>query len=146
MAHFQTTLDTPASPKLAFEYLADFSNARLWDPGVSAGRRLDAGPIGEGSRFEIELDLAGTTSTFEYVILHHEPDRRLVLQAETPRIRSLDTITIEPRRDGGSRVGYDADLRAKGALHALDLPLHLAFQVIGARAARGLERALAKLA
>lgn len=144
VAHFRTTINTRASARKAFEYVADFSNARLWDPSVSAGRRLDTKPLGEGSRFEIELKAPGRPLVFDYEILRYEPHRLVTLCANTPMLRSLDTIEIEPTRSG-CRVHYDADLRPRGAYYLLDLPLHLAFQVSGNRSAQGLARALDRL-
>ena len=41
--------------------MADFSNARFWDPSVS-GARKDDGPIGLGSAFAIVARFAGATS------------------------------------------------------------------------------------
>ncbi len=145
MAHFETTLDTRAKSDAAFEYLADFSNARDWDPSVTDARRIGSGPIGPGSRFELELALAGQTLHFEYEIQRYEPNRLLVFCSESERLRSLDTIEIQAR-SWGCRVHYDADLRLAGAYYLFDPVVHLAFQVSGARSARGLEKALDALA
>ncbi len=145
MAHFTTTFDTPASAEATFAFLADFSNVEAWDPSVQRARRLDDPPIREGSRFEVVLSLAGREIPFEYRITRHDPARRVVLEAENEWLRSLDTIDVDPR-PRGARVHYDADLRPQGLAYLFDLPLHLAFQIAGARSARGLERALERLA
>ena len=141
MAHFETTLDTRAKADTAFDYLADFSNARDWDPSVAAARRVGSDPIGVGTRFALELALAGQTLHFDYQIERYEPNRLLVFCSESDRLRSLDTIEIQAR-SWGCRVRYDADLRLAGAYYVFDPIVHLAFQVSGARAARGLEKAL----
>ena len=44
MARYRTTIQTKKSPEEAFEYLADFANAREWDPGVVEGEYLTGQP------------------------------------------------------------------------------------------------------
>lgn len=144
MAHFTTTLESKASAETVFAYLADFSNTQHWDPSVSEARLLSDPPIAEGSRFEVRLPLLGRELVFEYRITHFDPPRRIVLESELELLRSLDTIEIETM-PFGCRLRYDADLRPRGAAYLLDLPLHFAFQISGARSAQGLERALARL-
>lgn len=144
MAHFCTTFESTAEPAAACRYIADFSNTAAWDPTVVRARTLSPEPVCEGSRFEVVLGLAGREIVFDYRLRRLEPDRLIVLECENDWLRSLDTIEIEPTA-GGCRVRYDADLRPRGAAYLLDLPLHLAFQVSGARSAQGLQRALGRL-
>ena len=143
MAHFTTTIETRARPDQVFAYLADFSNTAQWDPTVVRARALDPNPIGEGSRFEVVLSLAGRELPFEYALTHFDRDRELVFTSSTVHFRSVDTIRIDAT-GARCRVRYDADLRPLGTLYLFDLPIHLVFQFSGARSARGLERALAK--
>ena len=145
MAHFTTTLETKARAVDAFSYLADFANARHWDPTVTHARRIGRRPIGEGSRFEIELGTRLRPIRLSYTLTRYEPYRLIMLEAETSFFRSLDTIEIE-EQSSGARVHYDADLRPYGAVVLFDLPMHLAFQLSGRRSARGLARALDGLA
>jgi hypothetical protein len=55
---------------------------------------------------------------------------------------SLDTITVEPAPDGGSRVTYDAVLELRGPLRLADPLLARGFAQVGDRAAAGLRRHL----
>jgi hypothetical protein len=145
LAHFKTCIETSASAEDAFDYLADFSNAAHWDPSVTRAEMTSPAPVGLGSRFEIFLGLpGGREARLDYRITRYEPGRCLVFEADTRWLRSLDTIEIE-RRAHGCRVHYDADLRPRGAAYLLDLPIHLAFQVSGARSVEGLEHALGEL-
>lgn len=141
MAHFKTTLETGARAVDAFAYLADFANARHWDPSVTDARRVGRKPIGEGSRFEIELGSRLRPIRLSYTLTRYEPYRLIMLQADTALFRSLDTIEIE-ETSSGCRVHYDADLRPHGAFVLFDLPMHLAFQLSGRRSALGLARGL----
>ena len=62
MARYTTTIRTTLAPSEAFAYMADFSNARFWDPSVSAARREGEGPVGSGSRFHLVARFAGRES------------------------------------------------------------------------------------
>ncbi len=141
MARFQTTVDTPRSAESSFAYLADFSHAVQWDPGVVASRRVDEGPLGRGSRFALVASFAGRRVPLEYVITEVDAPRRVVLHAENRLFRSVDTIVVESR-ENGSRVTYDARLTPKGVLWLLAWPLTVTFRRVGERARRGLARSL----
>jgi len=141
MAHYRTSLTTALPAEEAFAYLADFANVADWDPGVARATRLDDGPLGVGSRFEVVTSLFGREATFVYAIRQLDAPTRVVLEAETPSLRSVDTITVEKAGDA-TRLTYDAVLVLAGLRYLADPALHLAFQWIGARAAAGLRRAL----
>lgn len=145
MAYFETTIETTADAVAAFRYLADFSNAASWDPGVSEAHRLDEGAIGAGARFRVDLALGPRSVPLHYTLDRFEPDHLLVFRSDDGWFRSLDTITIEPTATG-SRIHYDADLRFEGLGFLLDPLVHVAFQVSGQRSADGLRRALDRLA
>lgn len=95
-------------------YMADFSHASEWDPSVISSTALDAGPVREGSTFELRIRSGRRVLVFRYRVERLEP-RLVVLRAVTQRFESIDTITV---RDvgTGSEITYDAYLTAKGAL------------------------------
>jgi carbon monoxide dehydrogenase subunit G len=141
MAHYQSTIEVPASPADAFAYLADFTNAAQWDPGTVESTRLDDGPLGVGSRFRVVAGFFGRRIDLEYVIEQYEPDRRLVLGVTGKSVTGRDTITIAPSGTGSSIV-YEADLTLKGAMRFLDKGLQLTFTNIGNKASEGLKKSL----
>jgi dehydrogenase/reductase SDR family member 12 len=53
MARYYATVESGRSAAGTFGYLAAFSNAAEWDPGVLAGEQLDPGPVRAGSRFRL---------------------------------------------------------------------------------------------
>lgn len=57
MARCTTTLDVPPPPRVAFDAIADLAWTAEWDDSIVAGERLDEGPIGLVSRFEVQLSL-----------------------------------------------------------------------------------------
>jgi Polyketide cyclase / dehydrase and lipid transport len=141
MARYVTTIGSRLPPEQAFAYMADFENARSWDPSVSEARREGGGPVGLGSAFRLVSRFAGRNVSLRYTIVRYEPPRLLVLEAEQPSFLSHDEITVE--RDGdGSAVRYDARLEFRGARRVLDPLLQLIFNRVGARAATGMARTL----
>jgi len=44
MARYLTTIESALPQAEAFAYMADFANARLWDPSVSEARRVGEAP------------------------------------------------------------------------------------------------------
>jgi carbon monoxide dehydrogenase subunit G len=127
-----------------FEYLATFSNAREWDPGVADGEPLTPGPVAVGSVFRLGVRLAGRVVPFEYRVLELERPRRVVLQATHGHMTSTDTITVDGAGSGsGSRVRYVAVLEERGLLRLASPLLARFFSTMADRAAAGLRAALA---
>jgi dehydrogenase/reductase SDR family member 12 len=145
MARYRTTVDSASPLEETFHYLADFSNAEEWDPGVAEAQRVDDGEIGTGSRFRLVARFLGRDVPMQYEITAFEGPHRVVLEADERTVRSVDEIRVETAEDGGTRVTYEADLRLKGPLGGvLDPLLGLVFRRIGDRAAAGLRRTLAE--
>ena len=144
MPRYRAHLCAPVSADEAFDYLADFSNAVFWDPSVRQARRLDQGPLRQGSEFALTISFLGGESTLEYRITRFEPGHLVRLEAENAFIRSVDTLTFHSD-GGGSSVGYDAELSTKG-LGAIAVPiLALAFPRLGRAAENGLQERLSEL-
>jgi dehydrogenase/reductase SDR family member 12 len=66
----------------AFAYVAEFSNAAEWDPGIAEARRLTDGPVGQGTEFEVVALFRGKRHRFHYVVTGFEPERRVVLSGD----------------------------------------------------------------
>jgi hypothetical protein len=141
MAHYVTTIESRLAPEEAFAYMADFSNARVWDPSVTEARRVDDGPIGVGSSFELVSRFAGRDVPLRYTIVEHDPPRRVVLEARGGGFVSRDTITVEPA-EHGSAVRYDALLAFGGIRKLFNPVMQLIFDRVGARATAGMQTAL----
>jgi carbon monoxide dehydrogenase subunit G len=117
----ERTLQVAASPETAFDYVADFSSAEAWDPGIPSARRLDEGQIGVGSRFELVSRFGSTEQTIVYEITEYDRPDRVTLVGDGKNFRGTDTISFEPTAGGGARVTYVADLALKG-LAAVAVP------------------------
>ena len=141
MARYTTTIRTTLEPSEAFAYMADFSNARFWDPSVSEARREGEGPVGSGSRFHLVARFAGRDVPLTYTVVAFEPPTLVVLEARRGFI-SRDTITVQPADGGGSLVRYDAVLAFGGIGRLFDPLMQRVFDRVGAKAAAGIAAAL----
>ena len=146
MPRYRTQITTEIDRDQAFSDLSHFDRAAEWDPGVAAGTMLTPEPVGCGSRFALRAGFLGRTIPLEYEIVEFEPGTRVVLRAETPFIRSIDTITFAPAADdapaGATVVTYDARLEPKGPARFASPLFALAFRRLGDRAAVGLRERL----
>jgi len=77
----------------------------------------------------------------DYVIAAHELAKRLVLVAQTDRVKSTDEITFVAAGTG-TDVTYDADLRTLGWFRLAAPIVALAFKGLGDNAKAGLQREL----
>jgi hypothetical protein len=142
MATYRTQIDARRGQDEVFEYLATFSNASEWDPGVAEGEALTPGPVAMGSVYRLGVRMAGRIVPFEYEVVDMERPRKVVLQARHGRIVSTDTITVE-WAGRGSRVRYVAVLQAVGLLRLASPLVARVFVGLAERAAAGLRRVLA---
>ena len=141
MAHYHATVDTPRPPAQAFASLSDFKTAAEWDPGTLQSRRLDEGPIGEGTEFHLVAAFLGRKTALTYRIVEYQPPHAVTFRGENSTVVSLDRITFEASA-GGTRIVYDAALTLKGPLKLADPLLALAFNRVGDHAVAGLRNTI----
>ena len=137
------SVSSPQPQADVFAYLARFSNACHWDPGVSAAEEITPGPPALGSTYRLAVRFLGLTVPLEYRIEEIDTPKRVILRAENAMIRSTDVIEVAPALNGGSTVTYEATLTPKGASAALAPLIGVVFRRIGDRAAAGLRATLA---
>jgi len=145
MARFVDAIDLPLPPTAAFALVADFARLPEWDPGVAAARRLDAGPLGVGSRFVVDYDFLGRRTSLAYHVRSWDAPHRAVLAGGNDAVRSTDEITFMPR-GAGTRVTYEARLEPKGLLAFAEPVLQLVFPRIARAAVRGMQARAKQLA
>jgi hypothetical protein len=143
MARYQATVRSRRPPAETFAYLATFSNAVHWDPGVLAGEQLDPGPVGPGTRFRLVVPFFGRRIPLTYQVASYRPGHEVVLAATSGLLRATDKIVVTGD-DNGSTVSYEAEVRLRGPLGVLDLLLRPGFRAVADRAAAGLARALSQ--
>ena len=151
MAIYEATIPSAWPADDTFRYLARFSNAQEWDPGVLSGEALDPGPVRAGSRFRLVVPFAGRRLPLTYQVTEFsERDRRVVLDAASTLLRARDVITVRPAplhgrpADGHpAAVSYQAEVTLRGPLRLLDPVLSRGFGKVGDHAANGLRGVLA---
>jgi carbon monoxide dehydrogenase subunit G len=141
MARFAEVIEVSRPLEQAFAYVADFTTAAEWDPGIVSSRRT-SGDGGVGTTYAVDAEFRGKTLPFAYTVTVLEPNRRIVLHGEGDKATSDDDITFEPTADGGTRITYDADLRLKGVLRLAEPFLAGAIRTMGAKALAGLKAVL----
>ena len=141
MARFLTRIESNLSQPDAFAYMADFANARVWDPSVSEAKRVGDAPVGLGSQFDLIARFAGRDVPLRYEIVVFELPQQVVLEAKRPGFVSRDTISVEAS-GAGSVVRYDAILAFSGVGRLFDPVVQLIFRRVGANATAGMKAAL----
>lgn len=140
MPRYHAHIPSPWDPDQAFAYMADFSNAAEWDPGVLRATTVVSDGTAPGGAFDLVVRTLGRETTLRYVVTACEA-RRITFLASTSQFESEDTVTVKPR-PGGSVVEYEAGLRLRGAARVFTPILALALRRIGDRARAGLTRRL----
>jgi hypothetical protein len=149
VAIYEDTIQSSWSADETFGYLAEFSNAEQWDPGVLEGSQLDPGPGRAGMRFRIVVPFGGRRLVLIYHVTSYSPgDRQVVLEARSRLLRAVDTITVTPSTAGpsaeGSVVSYRAEVTLGGPFGLADPLLARGFRTVGSRAAKGLAGVLSR--
>jgi hypothetical protein len=139
MAHYVVRIRTPLAPGVAFAFMADLTNLERWDPGVV--RAEQATGVRPGPDAAYDITVKGKRKPLRYVVDEYEAPARVVVQARSRMLTSLDAITIDADGDGAV-VTYDARLTLNGPLAAADPIVRGAFARIAARAADGLIQVL----
>ena len=142
MTTYRTEIGSPRDRDEVFEYLATFSNAVEWDPGVTEAEPLTPGPPDVGSVYRLRVRVAGRDVPLDYRVVAIDRPTRVVLRAEQSGMVSTDTIMVE-RAGAGSQVSYVAVLESSGVLRLAAPLVARSFRKMADRGADGLRRALA---
>jgi carbon monoxide dehydrogenase subunit G len=143
MTTLREHIETPLATKAAFDFVADFANSSIWDPGTATSERIDPGPVGVGARYKLGVRLGGRVAPMEYRITTFEPPNRVVLTGEGSGVSAVDEIRFAPAPAGkGTLVDYTADIRLHGWMRLIQPFLGGAFAKLARNAADGMKREL----
>lgn len=118
MAEYKATINTQLAPDQAFALMADFANAKHWDPATLDSKLLGDKSVGVGARFELNMKIFGRENDIVYEITEFDPPSRVVLRGENAGSVAEDEITVVPSGEG-SQVTYAAVVTMKGAFKAI---------------------------
>jgi carbon monoxide dehydrogenase subunit G len=141
MTRLDETIETSLPIAETFAFIADFANARHWDPGVATSERIDTGPVGLGARYRLGVRMRGRVVPMEYRITTYEPPRRVVLAGEGASVSAVDEIRFEPA-GSGTRIDYTADIHLGGWMRLVEPFVGGAFEKIARDVLGGMQRAL----
>ena len=142
MARYIGHVTSPMPIEEVFDYLADFSNVRDWDPSAIESWTLNGGGVAEGSRYAVISRFLGREVPITYEVTEIERPARVALRGENDNVVSLDTMSFRKLPDGGTEVTYDADLQLQGARRLLDPVVGLSFRRLCERARARMEEVL----
>lgn len=138
--HETRIIDRPLEE--VFEYTADFDNIEDWDPGIESSSRLDEGPVGVGSRFELVASFGTSRVPMIYEITEFQPNERVVFIGSGDQLDAVDEIKFEDKGGGKTLVEYTADLTFHNFMRYLTPFMGPVFDKVGEKAVDGLAEAL----
>src|SRR6476620_2291029 len=100
------TFSTTTAPDVVYAFLADFENAKEWDPGTVECERLE-GDGGVGTRYRNVSSFLGRKTTVSYVTQELRPPTFLHFEGTNDQFTGHDRISLEAS-GGGTQVTYDA--------------------------------------
>lgn len=122
-----------------FAYMDDVSHEPEWQPQLIEAEQTPPGPSRAGTRRRYVTEFLGKRLENTYVVLGHEPNRRVVLQTTPDSALEASSEIRWEEVDGGTRVTIILEGRAKGPLRFVpDALLEASFD-------RELRSALARL-
>jgi carbon monoxide dehydrogenase subunit G len=138
------TLEVDRSIEEVFAFVGDFANTQVWDPGVASAQNVTVGPIGVGTKYDLQVVFGKRTLPMTYEVIEWDPPNRVVLRGEGTTVIAIDDIRFESTASG-TRIFYTADLRLKGVLRFAEPLLRSRFDQTGRQAIAGMRRALEAL-
>lgn len=141
MISLRETINVTRSPQECFDYVADFRTTPEWDATAYKARKLSDGPIGPGTQFAVRCKLPVGFIELTYTITEYEPPRLVTLEAESWLFEAVDTIRFEADGDG-THIEYLADFSFRMPWARLESTARSGMERMGAKALRGLRRAL----
>ncbi len=145
MARLSESLDTRLPIESAFAFIADFSNAHSWDPGVAWSKSVGGGQLEIGSSFELGVRMGSRVAPMEYRIVALEPNKRVVLEGTGSNVAAIDDIRFESK-NGRTHIDYTADIQLQGWLRLVSPFTGRAFANIARNARDGMQRTLDAMA
>jgi len=145
MARLHETLQTTLPIDRAFAFVADFSNAERWDPGVAWSKAVANSTPRVGTEYELGVRLGGRVAPMSYRITLIDPAKRVVLGGRGSNVSAVDDIRFE-QTDGGTRFDYTADIELTGWMRLAAPFAGRAFASIARNARDGMQRTLDAMA
>ncbi len=141
MTRIHERIETALPVDDAFDFIADFANTAVWDPGTVSSRPHGDEPPGPGARYDLEVRMGGRVAPMEYRVREYQRPHRVVLVGRGANVEAVDDIRFG-RVGDRTVVDYSADIRLGGWLRLVQPFLGRTFRTIGRDAAAGMARTL----
>lgn len=141
MARYVAKIASKSSVEEAFAYMSDLTNFAEWDPGVTKAVAVPGVELDPPRQVDVTVKGLFGPLELRYKITQYDKPNKVVAEAESKMLRSVDIITVEAT-DDGSLVVYDAELTLNGPVSILGGLVQPLFDRIGAKAAAGMAKAL----
>jgi uncharacterized protein YndB with AHSA1/START domain len=89
VARTEHSVEIPRPPEEVFAWLFDEERVPRWTSGLEGYERLDAGPLGRGSRYRQRLEVSGQRFTVEMEIAEYDPPHAATSRFE---VRGIDVV------------------------------------------------------
>jgi hypothetical protein len=106
-----------------------------------SSNKITDGPVGLGTRYELEVRFGSGTSPMIYEITVYEPDHRVVLAGSGEKLLATDEIRFATH-DNMTVIDYTADLSFLNFFKYLGPLLRPRLEKVGEDALNGLVKAL----
>lgn len=140
MVTVERTFTVAKHVDLVVEYLKDFSRAEVWDPGTRSCRRVDQGPVSEGSLWKNVSVFRGRETELDYRLFRLRPDR-LTFVGENKTATSTDDLTFRTVPEG-TAITYRAHIVFHGLAKLADPFLRREFERLGDEVSRLMPQAI----
>jgi carbon monoxide dehydrogenase subunit G len=137
------TFSVGATPSDAVAYLADFTNAKEWDPGTQDCARLDSGPVAVGATWRNVSRVLGRQTELTYRLDRLEPDH-ITLVGTNKSATSTDDITVIGSDSGGSVITYTATIDLHGVASLATPLMKIEMERLGTETVKGITTALSR--
>ena len=140
MVQVQRTFTVTRTRDEVVAYLADFANAKEWDPGTVSCDPLTPGSVKVGSQWRNVSSLAGSKTELTYTLTTLDPDH-VVLTGVNKTATSVDDIRVADR-GADSEVTYQATVTFNGLAKLASPVMQLLFLYLGVKTEKQMKDAI----
>lgn len=125
-----------------FDFMSDFSNSELWDPGVVSAKPEDSFGklmITVGTGYDLVVDLNGNKMDMTYHITKYNQPNEVILEGEGKTVKARDIIKFKKLKNRKIEIDYQAEITLKSWRRPFIFFINSSLNKIGESAKRGIE-------
>lgn len=114
-----------------FDFISDFSNCKLWDPGVVDSFKFD-------KQYYLNTVFNNTHNTMIYKIDFIDKPNKVILSGNGSSVKAIDTIEFVKLEDNKTQINYKANISLKGWRKPFIIFLRNSLDQLGKNAMKGI--------